>query len=669
MEIGNIVEFIDRQKILAAVILEVKDKRLRVLTENNREVNLSVNRLSHSCSRRLDLSLGREKTVAALKETARCREALVDRVDVEELWEVLNSEQQWIDVATMTEFCFPDGATADHESAVIRAFFKNRRFFKFYPDRFFPFTPEQVEKTLSQQMEAERRGRFVAQGAEWLKRMTAPKAAAPEKLSEEEKRIVSILRSVYLFEKESPHWAVGKEMLTKAGIGEADQIFNILVRVGVWKEDENIELIRLDIPQAFPEDVMAGADVLIERCKRAAPVEIVAEHPHRDLRHLHLVTIDGQATLDFDDALSLEREGDGFRLGIHIVDVGHYVTKGSPIDREALVRCSSIYMPDGKIPMLPAGLAEDLCSLKAGAERSAITTLVHLSPSLGIVSSEIFPSRINVSRQLTYYDVNTLADESPDIALMRDAAARFRQYRMDAGALQISLPEVHVWVGEDGEITVNRVNRESPGRMLVSELMIMANWLMATFLKQRQLPAVFRAQPEPKERLYTGDQGSLFQNTMQRRLLNRFVLGHKPERHSGLGLDAYVTATSPIRKYCDLVTQRQIRAAFDLESAYTTEEIDGVIQSLEQPMANVSRIQQRRLRYWILKYLEKRVGEKQEAIVLARRRRTFQVIIPAYMIECELPVTSGLDLKPEDLVQVVIQRVNARKDVLSVFVG
>ena len=86
-------------------------------------------------------------------------------------------------------------------------------------------------------------------------------------------------------------------------------------------------------------------------------------------------------------------------------------------------------------------------------------------------------------------------------------------------------------------------------------------------------------------------------------------------------------------------------------------------------MSQVSRLQQRRLRYWILKHLEKRIGEKEEAIVLNKRRRGYQVLIPEYMLECEIPFTSGLDLKPEDLVQVVIQRVHARKDILNVFVG
>jgi exoribonuclease-2 len=155
---------------------------------------------------------------------------------------------------------------------------------------------------------------------------------------------------------------------------------------------------------------------------------------------------------------------------------------------------------------------------------------------------------------------------------------------------------------------------------------------------------------------------------MQRRLLSRFVLGHEPEHHSGLGLNAYLTATSPIRKYSDLIVQRQIRSVFGLETPYTPEEIDRIIQLLEQPMAYVSRIQFRRKKYWLLKYLETRIGEKEEAIVLNKRKNDYLALLTEYMIECTLPV-SGMNLKPEDMVQVKIQHVNARKDVLSVFVA
>ena len=149
---------------------------------------------------------------------------------------------------------------------------------------------------------------------------------------------------------------------------------------------------------------------------------------------------------------------------------------------------------------------------------------------------------------------------------------------MDAGAVQIIVPEINVWVNDDRKVSVNKINRESPGRMLVSEIMILANWLMAKFLAENGMPAIFRSQPDPRERLYRGDEGTLFQNWMQRRYLSRFVLDHTSSKHSGLGLDAYVTATSPIRKYFDLTTQRQLRALLGLEQPYTADEIDLVYE-------------------------------------------------------------------------------------------
>jgi exoribonuclease-2 len=197
----------------------------------------------------------------------------------------------------------------------------------------------------------------------------------------------------------------------------------------------------------------------------------------------------------------------------------------------------------------------------------------------------------------------------------------------------------------------------------------MANRLMAKFLAKHNMPAIFRSQPEPRERLYKGNQGSLFQNWMQRKLINRFILNHDSAWHSGLGLEAYVTATSPIRKYFDLVTQRQIRAVLGLEQAYTGEEIDKIIQSLEIPMSQVGRLQFSRQRYWLLKHLEKHIGDKGEAIVLYKKRNSYQILLPEYMIECELPLSSGFVLKPEDYIQITIQHVSARRDILSVFMG
>jgi len=665
METGHVVEYIDRQRIMCAVILDIKKQRLRLLNENNREISLSASRLSRICHLRLDSSMGRDRLVEMLQEIATRRKALIEKIDIRELWEVLSSEQEWIDLETMTEFCFPETPTEDHESAVVRAFFENRRYFRFNHDRFFPYTEEQVERMAAQAREAARRDRMIEQGGEWIRQMLSlsERQTAPP-LSHQAAEYCDILKSYYIFDKESKHVALARAMLGKAGITNPATIFNILVRAGIFEPDENIDLIRYGVFSEFSADLLAGAQKMAD----SSPT-IHSDNRRRDLTELPLMTIDGQATLDYDDALSLERKHDHCLIGIHIADVSHFIRNGDAIDLEAMARGSSIYMPDQKIPMLPPSLAEGLCSLKAGHVRPAISIMARVSAMAEILDYEVFPSVIRVASQLTYFDVNTVADEHPDIIILHDIAKKFREKRLAAGAVQISLPDVNVWLGREGEVNVSKINRESPGRLLVSELMIMANWLMARFLAKHQLPGIYRSQPAPKERLYEGDGGTLFQNWMQRKHLNRFMLGPAPEHHSGLGLDCYTTATSPIRKYFDLVTQRQLHAVFGMETPYSIDEITRIIQLLEQPMMSVGRVQYGRNRYWILKYLEKRVGQREEAIVLYRRKNGYVVLITNYLLECELPLSGNANLKPEDLIQVTIQNVNARKDRLSVFMG
>ncbi len=661
MESGNIVEYIDSKKIICAVVLEVKNQRLRLLTETNREVNLSASRLSHTCATRLDPSILRSTMVHTLKEIASRRNALINHINIKELWEVLNTEQEWIDLDTMTRLCFPESPGCDHESAVVRALFSDRLYFKFNRDRFFPNTQDQVEQKIDQERETARRNRIIKEGGEWLKNILNDTPSSPP---ENHIQIINILKSCYLFQKESTTYPLGKAMLETAGIDPDEGIFQVLVKLGVFDKNENTDLYKYNISTAFPDNVIQKATELADSQQK------FSDDPSRkDLTGFSLMTIDGQATLDFDDAISIENHGDHYHLGIHIIDVGHFIKKGDVIDQEALGRGSSIYMPDQKISMIPACLAENLCSLKAGQLRPAISIMVTLDKSFEIIEYEIIPSLIQVEQQLTYYDVNIIAQDSKEIIILRDIADQFRQNRLAAGAVQITLPDINVWVDENNEVTVNKVNRESPGRMLVSEIMIMANWLMAKFLAQHNAPAIYRSQTAPRDRLYKGTEGSLFQNCMQRRLLSRFVLSPNPEHHSGLGLDAYVTATSPIRKYFDLVTQRQIRAVLGLDVPYTTKEIDNIIQMLEEPMSCVSKLQFNRHRYWLLKYLEKRIGQKEEAVVLYKKRNTYHILISEYMIECDLPSSSGIDLKPEDLIQITIQHVNARKNVLSVFMG
>lgn len=661
MESGEIVEYIDDQKIISAVVMEGGNQRLRLLTEQNREVKVAAHRLSHRSLKRLDLTLGRERLVEALRALARKRDAIAATIDVEELWEVLNPEDAWIDVGTMTGLCFPSGVDDDHRSAVYRMMFNNRRYFQFRPDRFRPHSPDEMAAIAAMEQKAVRRQQLIDGGTAWLTAVRSGNAASKP---DGHRELTTMLIDYYLHEKESSHADTVRAIMQNAQLTSTEAIFNHMVSLGIWAPDENVDLLRYRIPVEFPPAVAAHAESLLTHT-----AETFGDQGRVDLTHLTTITIDGQSTLDFDDALSIERRDDCFLVGIHISDVAQFIKKGDLLDQEARSRGSSIYMPDNRISMTPQVLAEHGLSLKKDHIRPAISTMVKVSRNGEIVSYDIFASTIRVDHQLSYFEANVSTEIGDLIGLLYDIALKFREKRLSQGAIQIILPEINVWLDESGAPMVNRVNRESTGRMLVAEMMILSNWLSARFLKEKNIPAVFRSQPKPKNRILKNGTGSLFQNWMQRKLFNRFALKTTPEHHCGLGLDAYVTASSPIRKYVDLITQRQLRAALGLESPYTAQEIETLIEQLARPMADVGRIQYRRNRYWLLKHLEARIGEKEEAIVLQRRRNAYLVLLKAYMIECTLPQSSGIQLKPEDLVQVTIQHVNARSNMLSVFMG
>lgn len=649
---GTIVEFIDRKEVVCAVVLEHKGQKVRMLTEKNREVSHTEKRLVHVGGEALDLEIGRTALAQKLQDKAKRRKQLHNQINMEELWDVLHSESTWIDLGTMAEFCFDGQITGDCTSAVIRAMLEDRLYFKFDSNRFFPNSPEKVAQIAAQAAEEARKALVIEDGSRWIRRAAKERQAV---IPLDKKGVIEVLKSFYLFGKEGPHYKMGKELLSRADMDPDDGLFNFLVQLGVWEEDENLNLHRFGITPSFPKAVSEATAVLLEKHG-----EVGSDDRRIDLTHLDTITIDGQGTMDFDDALSVETIDDGYRLWIHITDVGHFLKKGDALDEEALTRASSIYMPDTRIPMLPFELAEDLCSLKKGKNRLAISIMAELDASASVKNFKIVASIVRISHQLTYYHANQCLHDDDQLSQLYDLAQKLRKQRLDKDALQLSLPETNVWINDDGEISVVQVNRESPSRLMVSECMILANWLSARFLRDHGQPAIFRSQLPPRERLIDRSGGSLFQNWMQRRFLSRVILSLQPESHAGLGLDAYLTLTSPLRKYLDLVTQRQLRALLGLEEPHSEQELTFIIQALREPLSYIAVLQQERRRYWIIRYLERLIAEPLDALVLEKRRKKCVVLLTDFMLEAFLPLGVCADLHPEDPIMVTIEQADAR---------
>ncbi len=655
---GCIVEYIDQQKIIAAVVLQEKKGKLGLLNENNREVNFSEKRLSHISNVFFDTSLTRQSMVNKLKQLAQNRDNLSKNIDILEIWELFHDEPEEIDISAMTLFCFDPPVNSDHEAAVIRAFLQDRLYFKFSKMVFIPYTLEQVEERKRQIKRVQKQERQIQKGAAWIHDVLNNKNGSGTSADHD---IINILKSYYLFHNDSDFKMIARSILKKSPLNSAEQLFNVFVQAGIWEQNENINILAMQIPTFFSKDVLEQ-----EKQLAATQINFFEDPLRKDFTNIPLITIDGQSTLDFDDAISLENTNTGYTLGIHIIDVDAYIKHNDPIDIAARDRASSIYMPDDKLPMIPPNLSENLCSLKENVIRPGISTMVKMNRFFEIQDFKIAPSVIKVHKQMSYAEANLRNGQNDPITTLYKIATLLREKRLKAGAVQITLPEVNVWIEENQEIGYSKIDRENPSRMLVSEMMILANTLMAQFLANNDMPAVFRSQAEPSQRLFKGIETSLILNFMQRKHLNRAIIGTKPKAHSGLGVKAYATATSPIRRYHDLLTQRQIKAVLGYGKAYSKKELDYILQTVSINIANVGRVQALRKRYWITKHLESMRGCTYEALVLDCYRDHYNILIKEFMLEAKLP-KGGIKPKNGDIIQVTIQHADARREQLSLF--
>jgi len=369
MKSGAVVEFIDRQKILCATVIDTKQQKVRLLTETNREVAITARRVLHESDIIIDLSEGRDNTVRVLRGIAKRRDELAGSIDIKELWETLNKEQAWIDLPTITDLCFPKNPSSDHESAVMRTLFNNRQYFKFKNDRFFPNTEEQVEKNVAREKEIIRRSLLIKEGGDWLRRLLDNNDTSQHQpIFDEKAELLEILRSYYLFGKDSKEADLGRAILKRAEIEDTALLFSILLKTGVFEENENIDLYRYDIRVPFPDNVVKAASDLEMAVESGSFTTFLAQG-RRDLTDLSMMTIDGASTLDFDDAISIEDHGDFYYLGVHITDVGHFMKKGNVIDEMVQDPFCKTYIPKREAVKRVIGGKEILFCSKECADR------------------------------------------------------------------------------------------------------------------------------------------------------------------------------------------------------------------------------------------------------------------------------------------------------------
>jgi exoribonuclease-2 len=660
MEPGKVVAFFEQKRVLLAVCLEAKGTKVHLLSEENREVTLGFNRIVHTSASQLSLLSPRETLLEQLKAAEARQRKLVESLAVRDLWELVWEERREFSLHELAELVFQPPVPFDQEMALFRALFDDRLYFKQKGGSYEAREPEKVEEIVHQVEREEEQERELLEGSQWLARVWAGEAAPPFPGKE---KVVGLLKDYVLWGSESPDLAKVKALLEAARITSSEAPFLLLVRLGVWAEEENLFLHRHQISQVFPERVMAEA----ERILTLSSKEIPPQPQDCDLTFLHPFTIDSEFTRDIDDALSLERVGDGYQVGVHITDVATFLNGGGEIFQEAMGRAISIYLPEQRIPMIPPALSEGACSLIVGEKRRALSFLVRVDREGKVLDSQIVPSIIQVERRLSYEQVDQLLEEmDEELSLLKRVSEHLGRRRMESGAFFLPRPERVIRVTRDREIILYRRDRESPSQKMVSEFMILANTLAALFLRERGIPAVYRGQMEPRERIPPMEHFDALQAYRLRRVMNRVEIGTRPLRHAGIGAEAYLTLTSPIRRFYDLLVEHQILGSLRGTPILSQQEVEEIITRVGPILSKVGLVEELTEQYWIKRYLERKIGSTTTAVVLDRWPNRYLIYLEEYLLEVDMPAIPGREFVPGDQVLVRIEKSNARQGILKI---
>ncbi len=364
------------------------------------------------------------------------------------------------------------------------------------------------------------------------------------------------------------------------------KIASVLGNVKDASQDIAVALLEHEIRNVFPEEALQEAK------RHGTKVALKDIKNREDLRDVECFTIDPDTAKDYDDAISVQKDKNGYTIGIHIADVSHYVRAGSSLDKEARLRCNSTYFPGKCVPMLPSELSDNLCSLKEGVNRLTVSVFVTIDHTGAIRSSRISKTVIKSQKRFTYKLAKKVLDGSlkskhkSTLEDMVKVCGLLKQKRKLRGSVELYMPELVVTIGPDGMPTGTEVVAYDITHQMVEEFMLLANEIVATTLSKagkeltyrvheepakeslREFAALgeafgYKLPPEPSphdiQKFFVSIEGEPFAQylaTCYIRSMRLACYSADNIGHYGLSLKHYCHFTSPIRRYVDIIAHR-----------------------------------------------------------------------------------------------------------------
>jgi len=468
--------------------------------------------------------------------------------------------------------------------------------------------------------------------------------------------------------------------------GEIVELLGFLGEPGV---DVEVVIRMHDLPHRFPDEVEAQANAFPPA---PSPQDLVGRE---DFRDHPIVTIDGETARDFDDAVEVERIPGGYRLGVHIADVAHYVEEGGALDSEARWRGTSVYFPGRVVPMLPENLSNGLCSLNPRVDRLTLSAVLEFDEAGRIQSSRFTKGVIRSAARMTYTEVARLLEHAntederrygpllPGFARMRELRDILHRRRRARGSIDFDLPTATVTLDDDGFVIGIRPESRNVAHTIIEEFMLAANEAVAKHLHFAKEPAIYRVhdRPDPdrlvdlKETLSSfgyelkGDLAQLppaaFQKILREiagkpearfltdlllRSQQKAVYSEQCRGHYALAADYYCHFTSPIRRYPDLVVHRALGRLLASNRPYPPEDFERRNHELAELAAESSSRERRAetaeresLLWKKIVFLRDKIGRSFDAYVSGVAAFGLFVTLSDYLVEGLVPIASLTD--------------------------
>lgn len=448
---------------------------------------------------------------------------------------------------------------------------------------------------------------------------------------------------------------------------------NLLIDIGYFPIHVNLDLLKLRIPTDHLEEITSAAQSLLS--DSSDPDEI----NRKNLTNLKVYAIDVDEADELDDALSATKLQDGrINIWIHVADATRYVQPGSIVDREAMRRGTSVFLPTATYSMFPENLAMGAMSLRQGEVCNAVTVSVVLHDDGSIAECSVFNSVIKPTYMLTYESASELLnlnlEEEVELRILSEAANLRLNWRRQQGAVETATLEARIKVSnpEDPEPSINLYveNQADPAMRLVSEMMILCGEAIATFGSRNNIPLPYRGQPQSDINLSEFShlpEGPVRSFALVKIMRAAEIDFRKPARHGVLGIPGYVQFTSPIRRYLDLLAHYQIKAFLRGEPPpFTSGNLEGLAAGVNEKVRAVRKLSNSSLRYWILEYLRKQPKERRyRALVLKFLKDRIAALL---LVEVGFQATAWVSVGSQigDEVVVKVEQSHPRDDIIYV---